>query len=415
MSVRKRRWYSRTDAQERARALAQEAGQGAAWKDYLPAARAALKADPPREAWIVDYFNGPDRHMKTFAKKKDADAYHATVSVAVANGTHTAPSKSITVAEAAKLWLDFVAGRGRERSTLAFYEQHVRIHINQRLGRYKLAALSAPNIEGFCDDLIRSKVSKPTARKVLTSLKSILRHAQRHGRVAQNVALAVKIDRDKRHEKKLTVGEDIPTREDIRRLIDAAPNLRSRSVLFVAAFAGLRASEIRGLRWTSVDLKSAQATITVDQRADRYGTIGSTKSATSRRTIPIAGMVANTLREWRLQCPHSGLDLVFPTAAGAVQSLTNVSRQVLEEPQRRIGMVDAKGKPRYGLHSLRHYYASWCINRKADGGLELPLKNVSVMLGHSSVGITADRYGHLFPRADDSESLDAAVSAIFAT
>src|SRR6516164_6444157 len=185
MSVRKRRWFSRTDAQERARALAQEAGQGAAWKDYLKAACKALRADPPREAWIVDYFVGKSRHMKTFAKKKEADAYHATVSVAVANGTHTAPSKSITVAEAAKLWLDFVTGRGRERSTLAFYEQHVRIHINQRLGRYKLAALSAPNIEGFCDDLIRSKVSKPTARKVLTSLKSILRHAQRHGRVAQ--------------------------------------------------------------------------------------------------------------------------------------------------------------------------------------------------------------------------------------
>jgi integrase len=415
MSVRKRRWYSRTDAQERARALAQEAGQGAAWKDYLTAARAALKADPPREAWIVDYFNGPDRHMRTFAKKKEADAYHATVSVAVANGTHTAPSKSITLADAAKLWLDFVADRGRERSTLAFYEQHVRIHINQRLGRYKLAALAAPNVEGFCDDLIASGVSKPTARKVLTTLKSILRYAQRHGKVAQNVALAVKIERDRRHEKKLVVGEDIPTREDIRRLIDAAPNLRIRTVLFVAAFGGLRASEIRGLRWADVDLKSKQATITVGQRADRYGTIGSTKSATSRRTIPIAGMVANTLKEWRLQCPHSGLDLVFPTAAGEVQSLTNMSAQVLEKPQRQIGMVDAKGKPKYAIHALRHYYASWCINRKADGGLELPPKNVSVMLGHSSVGITADRYGHLFPRADDSDALDAAVQAIFAT
>jgi integrase len=422
MSVRKRRWCSRTDAQERARALAQEAGHGAAWKDYLPAARAALKADPPREAWIVDYYVGKSRHMKTFAKKKEADAYHATVSVAVANGMHTAPSKSITVAEAAKLWLDYVAGRGRERATLAFYEQHVRIHINERLGRYKLATLTAPHVEGFCDDLLNKvlkppakKMSKRTARKVLTTLKSILRYAQRHGKVAQNVALAVKIERDTRHEKKLAVGKDIPTREDIRRLIDAAPSLRSRATLFVAALAGLRASEIRGLRWADIDLKAKQATITVGQRADRYGTIGSTKSATSRRTIPIAGMVANTLKEWRLQCPQSELDLVFPTKDGTVQSLTNMVAQALEKPQRATGMVDAKGKPKYAIHALRHYYASWCINRKADGGLELPLKNVSAMLGHSSVGITADRYGHLFPRSDDSESLDAAVQAIFAT
>jgi integrase len=415
MSVRKRKWYSRADAKERARALAEEAGQGAAWKSYLEAAEAALKADPPREAWIVDYFNGPDRHMKTFARKKDAEAYHATVSVSVAAGTHTAPSKSITVAEAAKLWLDFVAGRGRERTTLAFYEQHVRLHINPRLGHYKLAALSAPNVEGFCDALIAAGVSKPTARKVLTSLKSILRHAQRHGKVAQNVAAAVRIERDKRHEKKLTVGEDIPTHEDIRRLLAAAPNQRSRAVLFVAAFAGLRASEIRGLRWSGVELKSTPATITVDQRADRYGVIGSTKSATSRRTIPIGAMVVNVLREWRLQCPRSDLDLVFPTAAGAVQSLTNLSRSVLEKPQRRIGMVDAEERPKYAIHALRHYYASWCINRHVDGGLELPLKNVSAMLGHSSVGITADRYGHLFPRSDDGAALDASMRTIFAT
>jgi integrase len=420
MSVRKRRWYSRTDAKERAQALALEAGPGANWKDYLAAACAALKADPPREAWVVDYTDQDgDRVMKTFAKKKEADAYHATVSVAVAAGTHTAPSKSITLAGAAKLWLDYVAGRGRERATLVAYEQHVRIHINPRLGHFKLATLSAPNVEGFCDDLINKvseltgkKMSRLMARKVLTTLKSIIRHAQRHGKVAQNVALAVKIERDKRHEKKLAVGEDIPTREDIRRLIDAAPNLRARTVLFVTAFAGLRASEIRGLRWADVDLKSKQATIAVVQRADRYGTIGATKSATSRRIVPIAAMVANTLREWHLQCPH---DLVFPTAAGAVQGLNSMARQVLEEPQRKIGMVDTQGKPRYGMHSLRHYFASWCINRHADGGLELPLKNVSAMLGHATVGITADRYGHLFPRSDNSAALDAAVSAIFAT
>jgi integrase len=416
MSVRKRRWYSRTNVRERAQALAEEAGQASAWKTYLEAAETALKANPVREAWIVDYTDRDgDRIMKTFAKKKEADAYHASVSVAVAAGTHTAPSKSITLAEVAKQWLDFVAGRGRERTTLAFYEQHVRLHIDKRLGRFKLAALSAPHIEGFCDSMITAGMSKPTARKVLTTLKSILRYAQRHGKVAQNVALAVKIERDKRHEKKLAVGEDIPTREDIRRLIDAAPNLRSRTVLFVAAFAGLRASEIRGLRWIDVDLKSKQATVTVDQRADRYGTIGSTKSATSRRTIPIAGMVANTLKEWRLQCPPSALDLVFPTAAGAVQALTNMSRQALEGPQRKLGMVDDQGRPKYAIHALRHYYASWCINRRADGGLELPLKNVSVMLGHATVGITADRYGHLFPRVDDSDALDAGVEAVFAT
>jgi len=61
-----------------------------------------------------------------------------------------------------------------------------------------------------------------------------------------------------------------------------------------------------------------------------------------------------------------------------------------------------------GLHALRHFFASWCINRRVDGGLELPLKVVQVRMGHSSIQITADRYGHLFPRGDDSDELAAA-------
>ncbi len=71
--------------------------------------------------------------------------------------------------------------------------------------------------------------------------------------------------------------------------------------------------------------------------------------------------------------------------------------------------MDAKADAKYtGLHALRHYFASWCINRKGDGGLELPLKVVQARLGHSSITLTADRYAHLFPRGDDSAELAAA-------
>jgi len=55
-----------------------------------------------------------------------------------------------------------------------------------------------------------------------------------------------------------------------------------------------------------------------------------------------------------------------------------------------------------------HFYASWCINRKADGGLELAPKVVQARMGHSSITVTMDTYDHLFPRADDSEELAAA-------
>jgi integrase len=67
-----------------------------------------------------------------------------------------------------------------------------------------------------------------------------------------------------------------------------------------------------------------------------------------------------------------------------------------------------------GLHALRHFYASWCINRRTDGGLELPAKVVQERLGHSSIMMTMDIYGHLFPRGDDSAELAAAERSLLA-
>jgi integrase len=76
------------------------------------------------------------------------------------------------------------------------------------------------------------------------------------------------------------------------------------------------------------------------------------------------------------------------------------------------GVVTKAGKAKYsGLHALRHFYASWCINRRVDGGLELPLKVVQARLGHGSIQMTADHYGHLFPRGDDGAELAAAERA----
>ena len=75
------------------------------------------------------------------------------------------------------------------------------------------------------------------------------------------------------------------------------------------------------------------------------------------------------------------------------------------------GVVDGEGKPKYGMHALRHFYASWCINRRADGGLELLAKTVQARLGHASIVMTLDVYGHLFPSHDDGTELAAAESA----
>jgi integrase len=211
---------------------------------------------------------------------------------------------------------------------------------------------------------------------------------------------------------KLEIGRDIPTRDEVRRIVDAASPGRGRALLMTAALTGMRASELRGFRWSDVDF--GKQLIHVRQRADRYHKIGNPKSSAGTRDIPIEDMVVNTLRKWKLQCPKGTENLVFPTGVGTVESLPNIWARIFEPAQIAAGVV-IKGKAKYGMHALRHFYASWCINQKKDGGLELPPKTVQTRLGHSSIVMTFDRYGHLFPTRDDGKEMAAAVRAIFAT
>jgi integrase len=371
-----------------------------------------------KEAWVVDYVDGGGtRRHKTFARKKDADAHHARVRVDVKDGVHTAERASPTVREAGELWLKTGEGDDLERATLDQYRQHLDYHIAPFLGAVRLSELTVPRVRTFQDELRREGRSAPMVRKVITSLGSILADAQDRGTVRQNVVRALrrrKRGKERRRVRRMTgklkIGVHIPTPGEIKALI---PHLESRwrPLLLTAIFTGLRASELRGLRWIDVDLKAGE--ISVQQRADRFNAIGPPKSEDGERTVPIDPKLVATLREWKLACPKGELGLVFPSGTGAVESHANIVQRGLQPAMIAAGLT-RHGKAKYsGLHALRHFYASWCINRRVDGGLELPLKVVQVRMGHSSIQITADTYGHLFPRGDDSAELAAAVEAFF--
>jgi integrase len=371
-----------------------------------------------KEAWVVDYVDQDGRrHLRTFSKKKNADAYHAQVNVDVAEGIHTPISRSITLKQAAADWLAYVQGEGRERATTEAYRSHIDVHIVPRLGHLKLATLTTPRINAFRDELIAStsartgeRMTRVMARKVLASLKAIIKEAKRRGNVAQNVASDVSIKIDRRSRRKLKVGVDIPTADEIKRMIAVAHG-RKRAILIVAAFTGLRSSELRGLRWQDVELDGPEPKLHVRQRADRYRVMGAPKSETSEREMPLGPFVANTLRHWR------GLEkrgeLVFANNAGNVEFHQTIAQRHLQPVQIAAGItkLDDKGRvvAKYpGLHCLRHFYASWLINRKEDGGLGLPLKLVQAWLGHATLAMTADTYGHLFPSSDQHSELAAA-------
>jgi integrase len=136
---------------------------------------------------------------------------------------------------------------------------------------------------------------------------------------------------------------------------------------------GLRASELRGLRWNDVDLE--EAVLRVRQRADRWNTIGSPKSKPGKREVPLAQIVVSALREWRLACPRGEMNLVFPNSRGRVDSLTNIHYRGLGPLQRAIGISIDK-RPKYVMHSPPHAAASLFIEQGFSP------KRVQALMGH---------------------------------
>jgi integrase len=340
-----------------------------------------------RESWQVDFVDqhGKRRH-KQFARKKDADTYLVQARGRVQVGTYAAESTSVTIARAGEMWIARGQAEQLERATLAQYQNHLDLHIVPMLGEVRLAKLATPMVQAFVDDLLRTGRSRPMATKVLASLKAILREAMRRGLLSYNPAAPVTIRTPGRHKERAT----IPSREDVQRMLSLVSD-RWRPLLVTAVFTGMRASELRGLRWQDVDLEGSA--IKISQRADRYHKIGPPKSAAGRRDIPLAPMVVTTLREWKLRCPSGGL--VFPTGRGKPESLGNIYRRMWAPLQIKCGIVDQDGRPRHRFHDLRHFAASWLI---AQG---FSPKKLQAILGHSTIQMVFDRYGHLLDDADD--------------
>lgn len=455
-----------------------------------------------RLRWVVDYTD-PDgnRRHKTFEKQATAKIFAAKTRTQIEDGSY-ARDTGETIAEAGEHWLktleaDMDAGK-IERTTYDQYEQHYRLHIAPFLGRTKLSQFSRKAAIKFRNDLgtgdpaitaaekaeIRKRLngggkvtneelrhlkrSPAMVRGIMASLGGLLAEAVDREAITRNVVRELRQGgrrskaRAKRQKRKLVVGVDIPTPDEVatllataKRLVDerakeldeararAKDNpstandaavkvaefrwrtqLKWRVFLLTNAVTGLRGSELRGLPWTDVDLAPKNPRVHVRQRADRYKVIGRPKSEAGDRVVPLTPTAAQELRVWKNQCFRKDghkVELVFPNQVGNIDDHMNMVKRGLTPIMTAAGIValDQRGEPKIGkkdkavpkytgMHVLRHFFASWCINRKADGGLELPGKVVQERLGHSSIVMTMDTYGHLFPRGDDSAELAAA-------
>ncbi len=377
-----------------------------------------------KTAWVCDYVDQKGkRHLKTFRTKKEAEAFDSQSHIEVMGRVHVADADTVTVKKAAEFWLSECDG-ALERSTVDQYKQHVELHINPFIGKKRLNEISVPEIRNFLDALKTEGRSAAMVRAVRVSLGSLLSDAQERGLVVRNAVKDMgrakgRKRAEARHQRPVEVGTDIPTPAEIKAILAAATG-KPRTFILTACMTGMRASELRGLRWQDVNLDRAE--ITIRQRADAYQEIGSPKSKKGRRTIPLPGPLVDALKAWKDECPTGELGLVFPTGTGSIEYHSNIIHRWYQPAQIAAGVtvdtgkVDKDGNPvlaaKYtGLHALRHFYASWCINRPIDGGLGLPAKVVQERLGHSSITVTLDTYSHLFERGDDGSLMDKAAAA----
>jgi integrase len=186
-----------------------------------------------RSAWVADYLDQHGkRRLKTFRTKREADAWLVGARAQVAAGTHTADSASITVGEAAELWIERCEAEGLEPQTIRTYRNNAWHHVIPLIGHERLSRLTSPAVERYRDELLCSR-SREMARKAMTTFKMIVGDAQRRGLVAQNVAASVRIRSSGRHKEPVA----IPTKGEVKALL-AAVAPRWRPLIVTAVFRG---------------------------------------------------------------------------------------------------------------------------------------------------------------------------------
>lgn len=370
-----------------------------------------------KEAWRTRYV---DQHGVTrtrqFELKRDADAFRVKAETEVFSGTHTADNSSITVAEAAELWIASALANRRDAGTIKSYRELARLHINPLIGPEKLSRLTQPKVVGFADALKATR-SLAMASKTVRALSMILADAMRRGLVAQNVARGVTVARSSRDKARTTP----PPIEHLKALLEAADRLAPSEpalpvMLRLAMLSGPRQSEVRALIWPNLDLANRE--IQISQRADRWNAIGAPKSAAGTRSIPIGPRMISVLKAWKLRCPPNVFGLIFPGRGGGVLKQHTMAAKLLRIQVEAGLAVDtgkrhADGSPiwkaRYGWHDLRHAAASAWIAQGVD------LKRLQTWIGHENIQLTLDTYGHLIRDAKkDAELASGSETALLA-
>jgi integrase len=315
---------------------------------------------------------------KTFSNISEAKAWRRDASAAVARHELRAPS-SVTVREMWDAWLveaeaGAIRGRGGSAykpSALRSYALSMEKHVLPELGALKVGEVRRAHVQGLADRLLARGREPSTIKNAIMPLRVLYRHAIRNEIVSMNPTANLDLP--------ATTGkrDRIASPADAEGLL-AALDPGDRALWATAFYGGLRCGELMALRWNDVDL--AAGVIRVERAYDpKARTYVAPKSKAGVRRVPIP-----TVLKGYLMAVRRSSGLVF----GGEEPFDR--RHVVDRA--RSAWSDAGLDP-IGLHEARHTYASMMI----DAGVNA--KALSEFLGHASVAITLDRYGHLMPGA----------------
>lgn len=326
------------------------------------------------------------RIRKSFPTLAAAKTWRQDAARAVRTGAMQAPT-STTVAQAAEAWLDGAkdgsirnrSGDIYKRSAIRGYEHSLRCRVLPELGGRRFGELRRNDVQAFADQLGKQGLSPSTIQCALLPLRAMYRRALVRGEIAMN----------------LLTGIELPAvrgrRERIADPIEAAALLEAllaedRPIWATAIYAGLRLGELKALRWSDVNL--ATGVLRVERGWDVVQGEIAPKSREGRRTVPIAGVLRTILLEHRLRQGRAGEGLVFGRTAHRPFSETALRKRAAKS-------WEAGALTPITLHECRHTAASLMIAAGVNA------KALSRYMGHFSIVVTLDMYGHLMPGNED--------------
>jgi integrase len=345
--------------------------------------------------WEVFVFSARDgkKIRKTFPTLSAAKTWRADALAGLRKGTIRA-ARPITIGDAAIDLLDGMRnGRVRTRSgdvykpsVVRSYEAALRRYVLPELGALKLADVQRRDVQRLADDLLAARKDPSTIRNALMPLRVIYRRAIEDGDVAVNPCVNLRLPavRGKR--------DRIVTPEVAAALL-AALEPPDRALWGLALYAGLRRGELMALRWSDVDL--AAGVIRVERSWDANAQLFvEPKSRAGRRKVPVPGALRDILLEHKMNA--SGALVVGRRGGDRPFNDTSVAQRAATA-WRRAGLQPIT------LHEARHTFASLMIAAGVNA------RALTAYMGHSSVTITYDRYGHLMPGNEDEAAalLDA--------